>query len=289
MNAERFNQGDTYAQFIAKLPPEAVSGYRLSDRRAEAAVRGFTPGFPERPVAVACVAESWCLDTRVNLPLAGVLARQRPWFSLRIFSREQAAGLNAGRIPTLIFYDRAFRELGRWVERPATAARLLSTAAGEAKKALTRDYVAGKYHPETLQAIRSLLAGDLILHITARREWERARAAGFYESPSLTAEGFIHCSTPGQVLAVADAQFHGRPDLVLLCIDPGRVHAALCYEDRGGYGEDYPHLYGRLNLDAVDRVLDFPPDGDGRFRLPALLGPAGRGTRREPRWRSQKP
>ena len=107
----------------------------------------------------------------------------------------------------------------------------------------------------------------VIVHITRRQEWETARSAGAYCGDTLDTEGFIHCSTPTQVIAVANARFHAQPGLVLLCIDPEKVRPEIRYEGLPG-GEHYPHIYGPLNTDAVVKVLDFPPAPDGTFALP---------------------
>ncbi len=110
----------------------------------------------------------------------------------------------------------------------------------------------------------------MILHITTRSEWEAARVLGDYRLDTLDSEGFIHCSTPQQVLGPANALFHGQKDLVLLVIDPARLAAELVYEDCYEAGESFPHIYGPLNLDAVVSVVPFPPLPDGSFALPAL-------------------
>lgn len=110
----------------------------------------------------------------------------------------------------------------------------------------------------------------MILHITTRTEWEQARAAGDYRADSLAAEGFIHCSTPEQVLGTANSLFRGRADLLLLVIDPSRLSAKLVYEDSYQTGMDFPHIYGPLNLDAVSDAVSFPPSPDGTFELPLI-------------------
>ena len=110
----------------------------------------------------------------------------------------------------------------------------------------------------------------MILHIAHRDEWAAAQASGDYRADSLLTEGFIHCSTPEQVLGPANERFHGQTDLLLLVIDPARLAADLVYEDSYGTGQAFPHIYGPLNLDAVVRAVPFPPGPDGRFALPPL-------------------
>ena len=108
----------------------------------------------------------------------------------------------------------------------------------------------------------------MILHIAHRPDWEAAQAAGDYRADSLTAEGFIHCSTTEQVLGPAHEFYRGRGDLVLLVIDPARLAAELVYEDSYDSGTAFPHIYGPLNLDAVTSVVPFTPRLDGTFELP---------------------
>jgi uncharacterized protein (DUF952 family) len=93
-------------------------------------------------------------------------------------------------------------------------------------------------------------------------------------------EGFIHCSTPEQVLRVANARFRGREDLVLLLIDSGMIAAEIRYENLEGGNERFPHIYGPLNLEAVINVLDFEPQADGTFLLPGNQGFNGESTSR---------
>lgn len=109
----------------------------------------------------------------------------------------------------------------------------------------------------------------LILHITPRSHWQKARQDGVYRADSLETEGFIHCSTPTQVVATANAFFRGQTGLVLLCIESDRVQSEIRYETANG--NQYPHLYGLLNLNAVAQAIDFEPNADGSFTLPLAL------------------
>lgn len=111
---------------------------------------------------------------------------------------------------------------------------------------------------------------SLILHITDRAHWQQAEAIGVYEADSLQLEGFIHCSLPAQVVQTANRYFRGQTGLVLLCIEADRVQADIRYEGIAG-GEQFPHLYGPLNLDAVMQVLDFEPRSEGLFELPPAI------------------
>jgi len=108
----------------------------------------------------------------------------------------------------------------------------------------------------------------MIFHITKGIEWEEAVRAGEYRAASLNDQGFIHCSTPEQVVRVANFLFAGQWGLVLLCIEVGELEAKVRYENCEGGQELFPHVYGSINLDAVVDVVDFNPDQEGCFQLP---------------------
>jgi uncharacterized protein (DUF952 family) len=111
---------------------------------------------------------------------------------------------------------------------------------------------------------------SLILHIAKRSQWQQGQEAGVYRVDSLDTEGFIHCSTLIQIVRTANAFFSGESGLVLLCIDSERVQPEIRYELADG--EQFPHIYGPLNLDAVTQVVDFEPNLDGKFELPQGIG-----------------
>lgn len=104
-----------------------------------------------------------------------------------------------------------------------------------------------------------------IFHITSRSGWERALRLGRYEAPSLAQQGFIHCSTADQVVRVANHLFRGTPGLVLLRIATGKLVAPVVYENLEGGPELFPHVYGPINLDAVEAATVFEPAPDGTF------------------------
>jgi len=105
---------------------------------------------------------------------------------------------------------------------------------------------------------------EYIVHICKKTDWQNALGAGRYHAASLDTEGFIHCSRPDQVLTVANIFYPGQADLVLLWIAPSKCAHELRWEPVEQ--DEYPHIYGPLNLDAVVRTTDFPPDPDGVFR-----------------------
>lgn len=107
-----------------------------------------------------------------------------------------------------------------------------------------------------------------LYHFTSKSEYEAAKTKGVYTPESLQSEGFIHFSKEEQVLQSANLFGKGQHDLVLLCINPAQLEAKVVYENTTSGNELFPHLYGPLNLDAVEKVVDFPPNTEGLFEWP---------------------
>jgi len=116
----------------------------------------------------------------------------------------------------------------------------------------------------------------MICHITTRAAWAAAQGSDQFFSPEFNEHRFIHCSTPEQVLLVANAFFRGRTDLMLLMIDPARLKSQLRWEPAHSTGRlpdftldsVFPHVYGPINLDAVVRTVNLDPTDTGSFVLP---------------------
>jgi uncharacterized protein (DUF952 family) len=105
-----------------------------------------------------------------------------------------------------------------------------------------------------------------IFHITSEKTWLAALELGEYVAASLGSEGFIHCSTREQVVDTANRYYHGQVDLLLLEIDPKLVASEILFEE--SHGELFPHIYGPINLDAVQNVSRFAPNDEGDFQFP---------------------
>lgn len=111
---------------------------------------------------------------------------------------------------------------------------------------------------------------NTILHITQSQQWAAAKNLGGYRGDTLDSEGFIHCSTLAQVIGSADRFFKGQSDLVILVIDPARTQPEIRYEGEEANNQ-FPHIYGELNIDAVVQAIDLAPAVDGSFKLPPEL------------------
>jgi uncharacterized protein (DUF952 family) len=114
-----------------------------------------------------------------------------------------------------------------------------------------------------------------LYHITTQTAWEQAKTAGEYRAPSLASEGFIHTSTLPQVLGTANLLFRGQTNLVLLVLDPAKISPMWRFDPVTTHGalQQFPHVYGPINLSAVAEVIPFPASADGSFTLPPQLTP----------------
>lgn len=104
----------------------------------------------------------------------------------------------------------------------------------------------------------------VILHLCPRTVWEKAKKEGVYQPASFELEGFIHCSRLEQILVVANRFYFGENDLLLLWVELERLQSEVRWEYADG--DNFPHIFGPINLDAISAVTPFIPEGDGRFQ-----------------------
>ena len=88
-----------------------------------------------------------------------------------------------------------------------------------------------------------------VYHIVLPDVWDGFSGAR-YEAESLATEGFIHCSFEDQLDAVLRRYYGGRDEVVILEIDATKLDSKLVVEPSTG-GENYPHIYGSVNRDAI--------------------------------------
>ena len=93
----------------------------------------------------------------------------------------------------------------------------------------------------------------LIYHVTLPSHWERFKSRPSYQTESLNNEGFIHCSYQNQVEAVLRRYFGRASKVLILSIDTNKLKSKLV-EEPSTYGEVYPHIYGRLNHNAITAI-----------------------------------
>jgi len=94
----------------------------------------------------------------------------------------------------------------------------------------------------------------MIYHITTKSNWDKAIANGAFDTESLYTEGFIHSSKKEQVAGVLERYYKNVTDLLMLHIDESKLTSPLRYELAPSINESFPHIYGKLNIDAVVEV-----------------------------------
>jgi uncharacterized protein (DUF952 family) len=108
-----------------------------------------------------------------------------------------------------------------------------------------------------------------LYHIAKASDWEHAQRNGFYAVGSLQRsfeeDGFIHLSYVHQVNIIADMIYKKTPDLVLLKINANKLTANVKDELADRPRDIFPHLYGNLNLDAVESADPYEILDNGNF------------------------
>src|SRR5262245_49091139 len=128
LDSARFAKGLTWKDYVAQM------GDTRERTESNAAKSGLTDD--ERKFFsgvnhvkyVMMLAENWCGDVHRNSPLIAHIVEAIPGAELRVFFRDQNADLrdtflNNGyqSIPVVVFFDRDWSEIGRWLERAHAA------------------------------------------------------------------------------------------------------------------------------------------------------------------------
>ncbi len=93
----------------------------------------------------------------------------------------------------------------------------------------------------------------IIYHVVLPEIWAQFEGRPSFRTPSLETEGFIHCSFESQLEGVVRRYYGNHLQLLILHIDTDKLKSKLVKEESTG-GEIYPHIYGRINMDAIVRV-----------------------------------
>lgn len=108
----------------------------------------------------------------------------------------------------------------------------------------------------------------MIYHIINKDRWNEVKTLKTYRPNSLDRDGYIHCSYENQVLKVADTFLRGQKDLLILCINEKDLGDCFKSEDLFNLQEVYPHIYGELPINAVERVIKLEVSDRGDFIKP---------------------
>jgi hypothetical protein len=112
-------------------------------------------------VNILAFAESWCPDSQVNVPIVAKIASYNKNFKLRILKREGNEEHmkpyyidGKAKIPTFVFMDKDFKEIGHWIERPGIVKELAKSGEEDWR----RDYLKGKYDKNVIEEIVNILS-----------------------------------------------------------------------------------------------------------------------------------
>jgi Thioredoxin len=128
LDAQRFAKGLTWKDYMAQMGDTRA---RTEDNYGKAVLteeeRKFFNGISQVRYMLM-LAENWCGDVHRNSPLIARLAEAMPNCELRVFFRDQNLDLtdcflNNGyrSIPVVVFFDKDWNEIGRWIERAHAA------------------------------------------------------------------------------------------------------------------------------------------------------------------------
>lgn len=105
-----------------------------------------------------------------------------------------------------------------------------------------------------------------IYHAIDKASWNEPQESGEYIPPTFDEEGFIHTSTEKQLLPTANRKIKVTDNLQVVVIETDKLKPELKFVEASN-GEQYPHIYGPLNLDAVVDEIMLVRGDDNNFQI----------------------
>jgi hypothetical protein len=143
LDAQRFATGLSWKDYMAQMGDTrartednyARSGLTDEEKKFFGSVNGVRYAM--------MLAENWCGDVHRNSPLIAHVCEAIPGCELKVFFRDKEADLrdtflNNGyqSIPVVVFFDKDWNEIGRWIERAhAATAKTVGIRMGTLEKA----------------------------------------------------------------------------------------------------------------------------------------------------------
>jgi Thioredoxin len=128
LDTQRFSKGLTWKDYMAQMgdtKERTEQNYKKSVLTDEE--RKFFGGVNQVKYAMM-LAENWCGDVHRNSPLIAHVCEAMQGCDLRVFFRDKETDLrdtflNNGyqSIPVVVFFDKDWNEIGRWIERAHAA------------------------------------------------------------------------------------------------------------------------------------------------------------------------
>ena len=170
MTEDRFLSGFTWPDYVAQM---RVNRERTSQLYEEITLSPHDRRAFARSVAqhgghlhIVALAEDWCGDAVVNLPLVARLTSDVDGMDLRLFVRsanpdlaQTYADRGITSIPVLSFFDVNWSEMCRWVERSAAAHRQVEAWLATHPEALA---LRQSSDPKDQRAYRALMKERLV-------------------------------------------------------------------------------------------------------------------------------
>ncbi len=109
------------------------------------------------------------------------------------------------------------------------------------------------------------ILNPFIYLLSSQAEINHANETGELIRDSLDTEGFIHASPRAQLNRVANKYYKtvGSPLVVVLAVD--KISVPVKWEP--ATGGLYPHIFGPLNMSAVEKIVPIAKNADGNFNI----------------------